>query len=482
MLAHVLHRGDLFAGRYRVERCIGSGGMGAVYEAEHVETERRIALKVLLPQALVSDGARERFQQEVRVAAKIRHPNIVDVLDAGVDDLTSTPYLAMELLHGEDLGSRLARAGRMSPLEAVALLSEAASALDCLHEKQIVHRDLKPENLFLARGSDGRRTLKLLDFGVAKVIAEGNTSAFTQDAQGTPVYMAPEQFAEQIRISPATDIYALGMLAFTLLTGKQYWGLEVERGMNVFMLARIAEGGPREPATKRARREGAELPAAFDEWFSIITALTPGERYPTAGDAIEALADTLQIDPRAAARAYADLDRSDPPFSGRGPATSSRAAIDAVPGRSGPPYTSTPSPTSGLQSTPPIPLRRALRRSTRARVLAAALVATVFAIGITVAFRVVQRGSGEGPSASVAPVSSGSITISTGSSSSPEIPSSPIAADKPPIADPSATAADPSPSASPSSSILPRPAVTRPPPRAPASSATTTRKPKYTRD
>src|SRR5262249_53460200 len=126
-------------------------------------------------------------------------------------------------------------------------------------------------------------------------IAEGSSAAFTQDAHGTPVYMAPEQFAEQIRISPATDIYALGMLAFALLTGKHYWGLEIERGLNVFRLARIAEGGPREPATARARRAGARLPGAFDEWFATVTAMRPNERYPTAGVAVETLADALNI-------------------------------------------------------------------------------------------------------------------------------------------------------------------------------------------
>src|SRR3954470_23727908 len=109
MTSHVLSRGAVFAGRYKVEACIGSGGMGAVYEAEHLETERKVALKVMLPQALVSEGTRERFKQEARVAGRMRHPHIVDVLDAGVDEATDMPYLVMELLLGEDLGTRLDR-------------------------------------------------------------------------------------------------------------------------------------------------------------------------------------------------------------------------------------------------------------------------------------------------------------------------------------------------------------------------------------
>ncbi len=202
MPSQALSRGDIFAGRYKVERSIGAGGMGTVFEAEHLETERRVALKVLLPQSLISETARERFKQEARVAGRLRHPNIVDVLDAGVDEVTGMPYLVMELLHGEDLGSRLERFGPIPPDEAVHMLQQIASALDCLHERSIVHRDLKPENLFLTWAEDGSPVLKLLDFGVAKVITDGKTSAFTLDAQGTPAYMAPEQFAEQIRISP----------------------------------------------------------------------------------------------------------------------------------------------------------------------------------------------------------------------------------------------------------------------------------------
>src|SRR4051812_36446776 len=173
MSAHVLSRGTVFAGRYQVERCIGSGGMGAVYEAEHIDTERKVALKVMLPQSLVTEGHRERFQQEARVAGRIRHPYIVDVLDAGVDDVTNMPFLVMELLEGEDLGSRIERLGPMMPDEAAVLLQQIASALDCLHERSIVHRDLKPENLFLTSAEDGTPTVKLLDFGVAKVLAEG---------------------------------------------------------------------------------------------------------------------------------------------------------------------------------------------------------------------------------------------------------------------------------------------------------------------
>jgi eukaryotic-like serine/threonine-protein kinase len=481
MAANLLSRGDIFAGRYRIERSIGAGGMGAVFEAEHLETERRVALKVLLPHSLVSETARERFKQEARVAGRIRHPHIVDVIDAGVDDITNMPYLVMELLHGEDLGTRVQRIGAMSAEETVALLTQVASALDCLHERSIVHRDLKPENLFLTWAEDGSRVVKLLDFGVAKVIAEGKSSALTQDAQGTPVYMAPEQFAEQIRISAATDIYAIGMVAFTLLTGEHYWGPEISRGMNVFMLARIAEGGPKEPATLRASRQGAILPAAFDDWFSTVTALAPGERYPTAGDAVEALAEALTVSPRetvpgdASAPAAPSPPKVDPPVPKlveKTPPSQGRRFIEEK---------------SAVATTPPIPLRRPLPFWRRPSTMPAVIVgiALVLSYALVVAVRSSVRSGEAGGPGSSRPVATSSV------------PGQPLSAASPPSSDPPPgppTAAVPSSSPSTgASTVVPASAsasvtasASAPAPQAPRPPRTpvpaTTKRPKYTRE
>jgi len=459
MASNLLSRGDVFAGRYKIERAIGSGGMGAVFEAEHLETERRVALKVLLPQSLISDTARERFKQEARVAGKIRHPHIVDVIDAGVDDPTKMPYLVMELLHGEDLGSRIDRLGPISPEETVALLAQIASALDCLHERSIVHRDLKPENLFLTWAEDGARTMKLLDFGVAKVIAEGSSSAYTQDAQGTPVYMAPEQFAEQIRISAATDIYALGMVAFTLLTGKHYWGPEIARGMNVFMLARVAEAGPKEAATRRASRQGATLPPAFDEWFSIITAIAPGERYPTATDAVDALADVLGVPLTTqlpSGRRSRTNEAEPPPPASRGPAADEKSAI---------------------ASTPPIPLQRPYpfwrRRTAMTAGLVIVALATVYAL---LGKPSATLHSGEPGPALTAPAAPGTPKLPT--SGEPAASSPPPPTVSSPIVSPAASSSSPIVTTPPSASTSP-PMPSRPT-KLPVPA--TTKRPKYTRE
>ncbi len=333
----LLPPGSIFAGRYRVGRCLASGGMGAVHEVEHVETGRRAALKVMLPHVLTGDGARAQFKAEARVAARLRSEHVVDVLDAGVDEATDMPYLVMELLIGEDLGARLRRVGALPPEDVVAYLAQVARALDRVHRSGIVHRDLKPENLFLTERDDGAPLVKVLDFGIAKVLSDGATSALTVEARGTPIYMSPEQFTHEMKISPATDIYALGMVAFTLLAGGAYWAPELSQGMNVFLVARLAEAGPQQPASVRARARGIELPLGFDKWFTKATAADPKARFAGALQALEGLAAALEIElpPR--------TERERPSFVGPESGEIASPREGAV----------TPRPPSGGRSTPP---------------------------------------------------------------------------------------------------------------------------------
>ncbi|MDI3290382.1 serine/threonine protein kinase [Polyangium sp. 15x6] len=292
-----LTAGAIFAGRYRVERRIADGGMGAVYEVVHLETNRRRALKVMHAKFVQSDDLRGRFRQEARVAAEIESEYIVDVFDAGIDDTTGMPFLVMELLRGEELGKRLRRAGPLSPAEVISYLHQTSLALDRTHRAHIVHRDLKPENLFLCEREDGIPRIKVLDFGIAKIVAAGATAAGATQSLGTPLYMAPEQFLMESSVSPETDVFALGMIAFTLLVGKAYWFEESRAGANVFAFAAQAALGPREPATARAARLGAALPPAFDAWFARATAKVASERFPSATSAVKALAEALGLPP-----------------------------------------------------------------------------------------------------------------------------------------------------------------------------------------
>jgi len=293
-----LAEGAIFANRYRVGRCIAMGGMGAVYEVVHLETERRRALKVMLPHLVESQELRERFRREARVAAQIESEFIVDAFDAGIDEATGMPFLVMELLRGEELGKRLTRVGRFPPGEVLAHLWQTALALDKTHGANIVHRDLKPENLFLCEREDGPPRIKVLDFGIAKLIAEGGTHANATRSLGTPLYMAPEQFLTDSSVSPASDIYSLGMIAYTLLVGVPYWKEEKRSYKNVFAFSAVVMLGPQEPATVRASRWEVTLPPAFDSWFRRATATAPDARFGTATAAVQALAEVLAMPPQ----------------------------------------------------------------------------------------------------------------------------------------------------------------------------------------
>ncbi|MGK3982376.1 protein kinase [Sorangium sp. So ce136] len=290
-----VHERMLFAGRYRVVRGIATGAMGAVYEVIHVETERRRALKVMHPHLAESPEFHARFKLEARIAARVATEHIVEVFDAGIDRKTGMPFLVMELLRGEDLSKRLRGSGRLPPEEVVACLRQTALALDKTHAAGIVHRDLKPANLFLAESDDDEEPrIKVLDFGIAKLVAETAVDSATTAGVGTPLYMAPEQF-DGGSISGAVDIFALGMLAYTLLVGTAYWSSEMRELGSTFEFAAIAGYGPQEPACARAAAEGVSLPPAFDAWFAKATARAPEARFATASAAVEALAEVFHF-------------------------------------------------------------------------------------------------------------------------------------------------------------------------------------------
>jgi serine/threonine-protein kinase len=321
--------GAVFANRYRIVRCIAQGGMGAVYEAIHLETERRRALKVMLPHIVGSEELRDRFKREARVAAQIESEFIVDVFDAGVDEATQMPFLVMELLKGEELGKRLERVGRFSPPEVVSYLHQTALALDKTHRANIVHRDLKPENLFLTEREDGAPRIKVLDFGIAKLVADGSTQANATRSVGTPLYMSPEQFKSGTKVSPASDIYALGMMSYTLLVGAPYWADEASGDSNVFAFAATVMNGPREAPSVRAQRKFVQLPPSFDHWFSIVCAAEPTQRFQTASQAVAALGEALGLPPIPVGLSASSAHLSGSMAGAAGPLAGSRVAMSA---------------------------------------------------------------------------------------------------------------------------------------------------------
>ncbi|HEY6561816.1 MAG TPA: serine/threonine-protein kinase [Polyangiaceae bacterium] len=278
--------GTVIAGRYSLGARIGTGGMGAVYEGTHIVTRRPCAIKLMLGHTAEREEMRTRFFRESRALAQIKSEYIVDVLDAGIDPDTHVPFLVMERLTGIDLGELVGERGALPANDVLLYLWHAALALDRTHRASIVHRDLKASNLFLTQREDGSPLVKVLDFGVAKMMRLDATSEGGTQAVGTPLYMAPEQFRGKGRVSPATDIYALGMLAYLLLVGKHYWREEREACENPFAFASLAAKGPVEPASARAARCTVLLTPAFDAWFARATAYRTDERFASAVAAI----------------------------------------------------------------------------------------------------------------------------------------------------------------------------------------------------
>jgi serine/threonine-protein kinase len=299
--------GQIFHDRYEIVRRLKAGGMGAVYECIHLKTCKHRALKVMLPQIISQAGMRDRFELEARVTAGIESDHIVETFDAGIDDETGVLFLVMELLHGEDLASVLKRRGGLPAEETVLLLSQAALALDKTHAAGIVHRDLKPANLYVTTRDDGSLRLKILDFGIAKVVADDGEAVQQTAMLGTPLYMSQEQILGEGTIGPRADLYALGHIAFALLTGKAYWSDEQRAFPALYAFLEKVMAGATEPATARAARRGVVLPAAFDAWFARATARKPSDRFDRASTLVHELAAVMVLS--ASARPAGSLQR-----------------------------------------------------------------------------------------------------------------------------------------------------------------------------
>ncbi len=272
---------SIFANRFEIVRSISTGGMGAVYEVIHRETKRRRALKVMLPSMLVDDEMRRRFALEAVITAEISSEHLVEVFDAGIESDTACPFIVMELLDGEDLGKYVAKRGPLPAEEVAEILTQVAHALDKTHAAGIVHRDLKPDNLFRTTRDDGSPKVKILDFGIAKLLA--TQGGPTTRAMGTPLFMAPEQVDDGLaRIGPAVDLFALGQIAFALLVGVPYFSDDAKRADNLLSMLLTVARGPTDSATRRAEKLGRSAPANFDAWFAKATARDPSERFTSA--------------------------------------------------------------------------------------------------------------------------------------------------------------------------------------------------------
>jgi serine/threonine-protein kinase len=282
---------------YRLIRKLGDGASGVVWEAEHVELGRRLALKVLATEHASSPAALERFRREARAVGKLSHPNLVPILDFG-KSLDGRVYLAMDLLVGETLDEKL-KAGPLDWREAVRVGVAASQALEAAHAAGLVHRDIKPQNLMLTDAGE----VKLLDFGVAMALTEGSDRKPTEKERalrgfaifGTPEYMAPEQVAGD-PIDGRTDLYALGCVLYEMLTGERAF----EGSSSVVVMGKQLRETPQPP---HVRAPGCKMPAALEAAVVRAMAKKPEERFASAQAMRVALEETLLAPVRRRARA-----------------------------------------------------------------------------------------------------------------------------------------------------------------------------------
>jgi serine/threonine-protein kinase len=292
--------GRCLEGRYRIEAQLGDGGVGRVYRARHLRLDRPVALKVLHKQHNERWVSRQRFEREARALGQLSHPHIVTVTDSGIEG--DVPFLVMELLNGHDLTAAL-RAGALSPALACRYALQLLEGLAFVHEHGLVHRDIKPGNVFLEIGEPGAPRVKLLDFGLARLVvpsADASVSRFGE-VLGTPAYMAPEQITAEV-IDARTDVYAAGLLLFEMIAGRRaFCGSDFE-----VLSQQLADPVP---PLADVRREGSQL-SRLDDVIQRAAHKEAGQRFPDARAMATALALAAAEVVSSAARSTASTGRA----------------------------------------------------------------------------------------------------------------------------------------------------------------------------
>jgi serine/threonine protein kinase len=287
--------GTLVNQRYRLDSVLRRGGMGSVWRAEHVELRSPVAIKVLEPEVARDPVMVQRFLREAQAAAALRSPNVVQILDYGVDQ--GQAFIAMEMLEGESLSERIARIGRIPSQDLLRFSTDVLRAMQRAHDAGIIHRDLKPDNIFICK--DTPEFAKVLDFGVAKVkkgaLGEG-TGFGTQTGLmlGTPYYMSPEQ-AQAKEIDPRSDLWSIAVVAFEALLGRRPFTAEAFGDLVVAICT----------APTPIPSKIGPVPPGFDEWFVRGTQRDPARRFASAREMAEELERVLRVDTAAPARVAA---------------------------------------------------------------------------------------------------------------------------------------------------------------------------------
>ena len=372
--ARIPQVGEVFAEKYRIERTIGVGGMGVVLAATHIHLHQRVAIKMLLPQLSQNEQHVARFLREGRAAIKIRSEHVGRVLDVG-RPASGSPYLVMEYLEGADLAAHLRRSGPLPVTLAVDYVMEACEALAEAHATGTVHRDLKPANLFVAEQPDGTRCIKLLDFGISKVVEgvapDDQSMTKTSTLMGSPLYMSPEQLKSSRSVDARADIWAVGVILFESITGSPpFTGVTLPE-LSVSILTFTAP---------RLRASRPEVPEGLEHVIAGCLKKDVANRIPDVGTLAQALA------PFGSARAKQSLENIRQFLASTG---SIRAIVATSPSQSGPNPISFDA--SAVARTEVAwdnvsPARK--RRGKRIAFVAGGALATLLAIGcVAVAFR-----------------------------------------------------------------------------------------------
>ncbi|MBX3190333.1 MAG: serine/threonine protein kinase [Labilithrix sp.] len=315
----------ILAAKYRVTQEIGRGGMGAVYDAVHTKTGRRVAVK-LIQDSERSEESRVRFEREARAAGAIDSRHVAQVLDSGEDE-TGRPYIVMEYLHGEDLRSLLARLGPLDAPVALAIVAQALLGLHKAHEADVIHRDLKPGNVFIARTDDDECVVKVLDFGIAKVADLGiderssdgvialeklaadsrgcHVLTKTSAVVGSPPYMSPEQLGTPRDVDARTDLWSMGVVLYEALSGKTPTSHVVDLGAR---LASIRRDPPRD-----IREINASIPHELAAVVHRALEIDRAQRYASAREMLEAVRALAPAGTKVPAELLRRTDDSVPP-------------------------------------------------------------------------------------------------------------------------------------------------------------------------
>jgi serine/threonine-protein kinase len=321
--------GAVLAGRYRVERLLGQGGMGVVVKAMHLQLFQPVAMKFLLPEVLGNQQVVQRFLREAQAAVRLKSEHVARVIDVGSLE-TGAPYMVLEYLEGADLANF--PRSQLSVGGVVDMILQACEALAEAHSLGIVHRDIKPANFFITRGSDGKQLLKVLDFGISKTPMGNSNLTATQSVMGTPAYMSPEQMRSSRDVDHRADIWALGVVLFELLQGAPPFGGDTFSSMVIKVV--------NDPLP----RLSVQLPGELDAIVYRCLEKDPARRFQNVAELAQALAPYAQSETQAAISVQ--RTRSIIGLEAHRPATEPGPARRAIP-------PSTISGAAGAKTTPP---------------------------------------------------------------------------------------------------------------------------------